>query len=220
MASIHARGITRCHERCRFLALSWAAKYDELLALDPERATMAAGLEAQRQYAQFSRHVRNVAPVMLPTALPPSAAALNATSKTFTSGSSTPGVSPAGMAGGPRRRNWWGGRRKPRGPGPGMSASGSVQPPTMQRQKPQYNKSQVVGDFIRDKQWGSQPMKQGLKTGDGGLTRVKGALSVSKRSSSAQNLMALAPPMTPFASVLQTGTGGEGITRKLPLPTA
>eukprot|EP00892_Ulva_mutabilis_P006599 jgi/Ulvmu1/4310/UM002_0031.1 len=194
-----------------FLALSWAAKYDQLLALDPEHATLAAGLEAQRQYAQFSRHIRSTAPVMLPTALPPSAAPLT-TSRTLTSGGSVSGLSTGSAGGGPRRRTWWGGRRKPRGAS-GGAMSAPVQPPTVPRQKTPQNRSQVVGDFIRDKQWGSQPMKQGLKPGEAGLPRVKGTLSVSKRSSSAQNLMAMAPPVTQFTPVIPPAAGEAGSPR-------
>lgn len=192
---------------CRFLALSWAAKYDQLLALDPEHATVAAGLEAQRQYARFSRHIRSTAPVMLPTALPPSAATLTATGKGFPPGTSSFGTSSVGAGAGSRRRTWWGGRRRLRGAP--LGGSPPMQPPTVPRQKPQHNRSQVVGDFIRDKQWGSQPMKQGLKPGEGSVSRVKGTLSVSKRSSSAQNLVAMAASVTPAMPVIPPPTAGE-----------
>lgn len=150
---------------------------------------------------------------MLPTALPHTAANNSASTREAAAG--VPQMGPpvsgeAGGAGGPRRRAWWGGRRKARGPGQVSAfAAPAALPPGAQRQKSVYNKSQVVGDFIKDKQWGSQPMKQGLKGADGASMRVKGTLSVSKKhSSSAQNLVALAPSTAPFAQVFQPHAAG------------
>lgn len=193
--------------RCRFLALSWAAKCEELAALEPDNANSAPGLQAQRLYSRFSNHVRAVAPVMLPTALPPPTVGLPAT-RASASGSSAMGASPVGDAAGMRRRTWWGGRRKPRPPGQAGTFAAAAQPAAGARHKTVHSKSQVVGDFIQGKQWGSQPMKQGLKDGVP-TARVKGALSVSKkRSSSAQNLVALAPAVAPVAQVLQPDPAG------------
>lgn len=146
---------------------------------------------------------------MLPTALPPSATALPGVSRGSAPGSPPMAVAPGGEAGGVRRRTWWGGRRKARMPGQPSAFAAAAQAPQVQRPKSVYSKSQVVGDFIKDKQWGSQPMKQGLKAGEGAPARVKGALSVSKnRSSSAQNLVALAPAVAPLTQVMQPEAAG------------
>lgn len=184
---------------CRHLALTWAAHFFEPAPVAPGMHTQ--GLQAQDLYARFSSYVRGTSPVILPMQLnqehPPPPA----------SNSIAPGPGAlAADAGRPSNNNnnnnrgWFGRiiRRRPRPPAANAAGGGQ-------------RKTQVVGDFIQDKQWGGQPSqqgKQGIKSQDSGGRGCKGGVLTAARTPTSSNLAQLAtmPPLQQVNSAGHIGT--------------
>ena len=176
--------------QCRYLSLYWgAAFFDAPDSAPPGEHSL--GLRAQRLYDAFSAHMRNVAPVILPLARPPSAEGAS-------TGAAAAGAAAAGAE--PRRR-WWGGRGSKR---MAPASTKADKPGSKSRHAATGSGAQVVGDFISDKQWGSGPPSK-TAAGGGKSSRGRNKIIAKLRSSSATDLSVMrpagsSPPPSPHPS--------------------
>lgn len=138
-----------------FFALGWGAAVpattaterslaEQLAApatLPPEHAPEKDSLQTWGLYQEFSAYMRRIAPVMLPVMLPPPPPAAVAAA--------------ADAAADPPRRRWWATTRgrNHRQLAASLNARNARSMPTT------TEGTQVVHDFIGDKQWGSSPAR-------------------------------------------------------------
>jgi hypothetical protein len=183
--------------RCRYLALTWAAQFFEPAPVAPGMHTV--GLQAQDLYARFCSYVRGTSPVILPMACNQDGHQAAGTSALVPGQGASAADSGAGTRAPPNNnRGWFRLRRGPRR-SPSMNTAGGPQ-----------RKTQVVGDFIQDKQWGGQPSQQakfGGKSQEGGGRGAKVVLTAA-RSPSSCNLAQLAT-MPPLQEVNSAGHMGK-----------
>lgn len=172
---------------CRYLALRWGADANAhsghaTQIQDDSRKPQPLGLQAQSLYHDFSVYMRRITPVVLPVVCYPSKARSSA------------GVGgAAGGAGGQseQRRRWWlGGRtvRKSRGAASAastLSAGSATAAPRGHALTSPATSSQVMGDFIRDKQWNESKARS--EAGARARDRLRKG---SKASTSANSLQA------------------------------
>ena len=163
------------------------------------------GLQAQDLYARFSAYVRGTAPVILPMALNQDTAPPASNAPPPAAGTNAPAADAGAHARPPAPNRGWFGRVQRRRPPP-RTATASAAP---------QRKTQVVGDFIQDKQWGGQPaqqVKQGMKNHDsGGRNKVLSAARPPSSSNLAQ--LATMPPLQTVNSANHVGVAYLALAR-------